>query len=380
MRDNAVEELHQILINDAYCLPSALPAVVEANAASLRSVYPNAKYRLWSGNDLRKMIAENFDPAVLNAFDILRPFSYKSDIARFCLLYVYGGLYSDLAMRVISPMKIPEGIGFAAFKALRFLSPRWTAMSTGFLWAKPNRPEMRLAIDFIIENCRLRYYGANSLYPTGPVLLGHAVAAAAARVSMAAAIDDQWIGELRRVVPESGTGCICYVSPDNSLIAISSKTQGGELSVLGVAGTNSYNALWRSRRVYGERLAVWEFDDPAICRQVERTSTGIAIPHGFHGVAVYGPYIDIEPGHYRLTVSFSTDSTISEVLVRVTAQVGKEIIHEHKKRLVEKINSRQAEFTFQVNNMLTQAEFTLQFMGNFEGEFRKVSLECIDPA
>ncbi|MGC2199000.1 MAG: hypothetical protein WA633_02465, partial [Stellaceae bacterium] len=89
MPNDAVEEIHQILINDTYCLPSELPATIEANAASLRSTYPNAKYRLWSGNDLRKMIAENFEPAALNAFDVLRPFSYKSDIARFCLLYVY---------------------------------------------------------------------------------------------------------------------------------------------------------------------------------------------------------------------------------------------------------------------------------------------------
>ncbi len=380
MPDNAVEQINQILVNNTYCLPSDLPAIIEANIASLRAVYPHAKYRLWSGNELREMIAANFEPAVLDAFDVLRPFAYKCDLARVCLLYLYGGLYSDLAMRFVSPMKVPEGIGLIAFKALRFLSPRWTAISNGLIWAKPNRPEMRLAIDFIIENCRLRYYGANPLYPTGPVLFGHAVAAATARMPMSAAIDDQWIGELRLVAPESSTSRICYISPDNSLIAIGTKTQGGELSVLGVAATNNYSMLWHNRQVYGERQATWEFDHPAIHRNVERTPSGIAIPRGFHGVAVYGPYIDIEPGYYRLTVFFSTNSTISDVLIRVTARVGTEIIHEHKQQPVEGIHFLQVEFTFKTDHFLSQAEFTLHFMGDFDGEFRKVCLERIDQA
>jgi Glycosyltransferase sugar-binding region containing DXD motif len=380
MSNNSVQQIHQILINDTFCLPSELPPVIQENTASFRTVYPHAQYRLWSGAELRDMISENFEFSVVDAFDLLKPFSYKCDLARFCLLYQYGGLYADLAMRAVSPIAAPEGIEFVAFKALRFLSPRWTAMSTGLIWAKPRRREMQFAIDYIVENCQLHYYGANPLYPTGPVLFGHAVAAVSARMSMAAAIDDQWIGELRRIVPESDTGSICYVTPNNALVAISAKTRGGELSVLGVAGTNNYSGLWRSRQVYGERQTTWEFDDPAICRQIERTSTGLAIPLGFHGCAVYGPYIDLEPGLYRLTVSFSTGSTGVSVLIKVTARIGTEIIHEHTQILEEHSDLLQAEFDFKAEHWLSQAEFTVHFMGDFEGEFRKFDLKRHDPA
>ncbi|MGH7048533.1 MAG: glycosyltransferase [Stellaceae bacterium] len=332
------------------------------------------------GTSFTRLLPKNFEPAVLQAFDRLRPFAYKCDLARLCLLYLYGGLYADLAMRAVSPIVAPDGIEFVAFRAMRFLSPRWTAMSNGLIWAEPRRLEMRLAIDFTLENCQLRYYGANPLYPTGPVLFGHAVAAASARLSMAAAIDDQWIGELRRIVPESDSNPICYVTPDNSLVAISAKIRGGELSALGVAGTNSYSKLWYARQIYGERQTTWEFDNPAICRHVEMTATGLAIPLGFHGCAVYGPYIDIEPGDYRLTVSFAAGSTIAVVSIRITAQIGTAIIHEHTQELAQGDNLLQAKCEFTADHWLSQAEFTLHFMGDFAGEFRQFSLERIDGA
>ncbi|HTV45597.1 MAG TPA: glycosyltransferase [Stellaceae bacterium] len=374
----SIGQIHQVLINDTDSIPANLPPIIEENAASLRAVYPDAQYRLWSGNELREVIAENFEPAVLQTFDRLRPFAYKCDLARLCLLYLYGGLYADLAMRAISPLVVPDGIEFVAFKALRFLSPRWTAMSNGLIWAKPRRREMRLAIDFILENCQLGYYGANPLYPTGPVLFGHAVAAASARLSMAAAADDQWIGELRRIVPESGGSPICCVAPDNSLVAISAKTHGGELSVLGVTGTNNYNSLWQNRQVYGECRILWQFDDPAICRTVERGSTGILIPLGFQGCAVYGPYIDVEPGAYRLTVSFAAGSTIAVVAVRITAQMGTVIIHEHAQQLAPADDLLQATCEFKADRWLSQVEFTLHFAGDFAGEFRRFRLQRID--
>ncbi|MGH7115535.1 MAG: hypothetical protein ACREE9_13685 [Stellaceae bacterium] len=203
------------------------------------------------------------------------------------------------------------------------------------------------------------------------------MAAASARLSLAAAADDQWIGELRRIVPESDTGPICYVTPDNSVVAISAKTCGGELSALGVAGTNNYARLWYARQVYGERQSIWEFDNPAICRQVEMTATGLAISLGFSGCAIYGPYIDIEPGDYRLTVSFAAGSTIAVVLIRITAQVGTEIIHEHAQELEPGDNRLQAACEFKADHWLSQAEFTLHFTGDFAGEFRKFNLERI---
>ncbi|MGH7115536.1 MAG: glycosyltransferase [Stellaceae bacterium] len=133
MSNTPIGEIHQILINETYSIPANLPAIIEENAASLRAVYPDAQYRLWSGKELRDAIAESFEPAVLHAFDRLRPFAYKSDLARLCLLYLYGGLYADLAMRAVNPIVAPDGIEFVAFKALRFLSPRWTAMSNGVI-------------------------------------------------------------------------------------------------------------------------------------------------------------------------------------------------------------------------------------------------------
>ncbi|WP_292098072.1 glycosyltransferase, partial [Mesorhizobium sp.] len=34
---------------------------------------------------------------MLSAFRTLRPYSYKADLAKYCLLYEQGGLYADLS-------------------------------------------------------------------------------------------------------------------------------------------------------------------------------------------------------------------------------------------------------------------------------------------
>ncbi len=119
--------IHQILLVDGFTLPARLPHFVTENAAALRALYPAAEYRLWDGHALRRMIAEHFEPQVLAAFDRLRPYAYKADLARYCLLYVFGGLYIDLAIRPIDAIKPPPGVGLASFRDDDLMAPSWTA-------------------------------------------------------------------------------------------------------------------------------------------------------------------------------------------------------------------------------------------------------------
>ena len=53
-----------------------------------------------------------------------------------------------------------------------------------------------IAIDYVVENCARRFYGASPLYPTGPVLFGRALAAALAERRQRDDADDQWIGRI----------------------------------------------------------------------------------------------------------------------------------------------------------------------------------------
>ena len=54
------------------------------------------KIKIWSGNDCREYIKNNFSTTHLECFDGLKPYAFKADFARYCILYNEGGWYSDI--------------------------------------------------------------------------------------------------------------------------------------------------------------------------------------------------------------------------------------------------------------------------------------------
>ena len=370
--------LHQVMLTDAGGTPERLPRFVSDNAARLRALYPAAEYRLWDMTALRETIAEHFEPAVLDAFETLSAYAHKADLARYCLLYAFGGLYVDLSMHSLKEIEVPHGIGVASFRDYDLLSPSWTAIAIGLIWAVPGRREFRIAIDYIVENCRTRYYGANPLYPTGPVLFGRALAAAMAERRQGEDADDQWIGVGRPLTPDARRKNIAYVCPDQSVIAVLDKDIGGDLTHLGAVGTNNYNTIWRDRTVYGEAIRTWFFDDPAIrlTDQAKRTDRGIAARAGAEGILTFGPYIDMEPGRYRLTVIFDRPIPLATVIVEVAHGAGAGGLP--VERIAEADAGSAIEVGFEVPERLSSVEFRTQLTGPMTAEIREFRLEPLD--
>jgi mannosyltransferase OCH1-like enzyme len=57
----------------------------------------NYEYMYWDDDDCYKFIKENFDENVLDAYNTLYAGAYKSDIFRLCVLYKYGGIWTDIS-------------------------------------------------------------------------------------------------------------------------------------------------------------------------------------------------------------------------------------------------------------------------------------------
>ena len=372
--------LHQIFLVNGYDLPATLPPIIAQNTAALRSLYPDAEYRLWNGHTLRAMIAENFEPEVLAAFDLLGPYSFKADLARFCLLFLHGGLYVDLGIRFMNTLRPPVGIGLASFRDYDLMSRSWTAVAGGITWVVPGRRELRIAIDYVVENCRTKYYGSSPLYPTGPVLFGRALIAAMAEKRQGDDADDQWIGVSRAVTPGKAQENIAYVAPDHTLVAMRVKLIGGDLLHLGARGTNNYNSFWHLRRVYGETERVWEFDDPAI-RLTElaiRTASGIRTASDDEGFLTYGPYIEMEPGLYRLTLTFSDGAEIPRFILDVPSDSGRRML---ATREIEGGPGAPTTIAleFDLPDTALAVEFRTQAFGALDGEIRRFAIERLGP-
>jgi len=61
----------------------------------LKTLNPKYRYIFVDALQGRSFLQKHFSPIVLNAYHKLLPGAYKTDLLRYCLLYIYGGIYCD---------------------------------------------------------------------------------------------------------------------------------------------------------------------------------------------------------------------------------------------------------------------------------------------
>lgn len=66
---------------------------------------PEYEYVFFDDTDCRKFIKAHFPQKILDAYDILVPGAFKSDLFRYCYLYKNGGCYFDCKLRPIVPLR-----------------------------------------------------------------------------------------------------------------------------------------------------------------------------------------------------------------------------------------------------------------------------------
>lgn len=369
-----IKFVHQVLILDGKELPSLLPDFLEKNILAIRKVYPKAKHKLWSSREIRDFLRCHFSSSVLEAYDTLIPFSYKADLARYALLYIYGGLYVDVGVRLLRPWNIPLGNDIAAFRDVSFVSPSWSSVQTGLLWALPGREEFSLAIKWIVENCNNRFYGKNPLYPTGPVLLGRAFLKVMASRGSSLSADNQYVGLCKCVTPEVEMLNVTYVSREGDVVALRNKKQGGDLRHIGLLTGNNYNEIWDNRQVYSEHIRYWSADDEMILIKGDfKKQAGLLMLPAGKGM-IYGPYVTLAKGKYVLTIRFADDRPKFAFKVTLTSECGRKV---HEKYFVTHslLEGNDLKLHFVVKEERKQVEFKIYSIGKFVGGIDSFLLE-----
>jgi hypothetical protein len=234
-------EISQIFLSDA---GNGLSPFLKCATDSVKAAFPGAHHTVFNKRTLRQFIADNYDADVLWAYDCLRPYSYKADLGRCCLLNKLGGWYMDIAVRVVAPVELAPQISWLAFRDFQRFSLTSWACSSGVLYSKPGNPALVTAINLIVRNCREKYYGLTPLCPTGPTLLGRALAMNGPR-------KDFIYGDCLELTPAYEQKNRAFVLPDGTIMAWSKPSGGGDLAELGARGVNNYNELWAQRKVYG---------------------------------------------------------------------------------------------------------------------------------
>ena len=145
-----------------------LPPLMKTNYDLLVKNNPEFTHHLYDEDDCREFIKNNFDGGVLNAYNSLIPCSYKSDLWRFCVLYINGGIYMDIKYNCINGFKL-----IALTEKEYFVKDRPEHMVyTALIVVKPQNKIMLDCINQIVKNVKYKFYGNSALVPTGPGLLG----------------------------------------------------------------------------------------------------------------------------------------------------------------------------------------------------------------
>jgi Glycosyltransferase sugar-binding region containing DXD motif len=162
------------------------------------------EYRFYTDDEARELLQKHFPPEVVSAYDDLNPGAYKADLFRYCILLIFGGVYADVDILMVSRLDelIMNNTGFAVpldrFQPFFRPSDNRTislCLWNGFMASSPGHPFLAKVIEHVVNGVRNRFnevdhvhmagcpmqireaemYRSATLYATGPCILGLAV-------------------------------------------------------------------------------------------------------------------------------------------------------------------------------------------------------------
>jgi mannosyltransferase OCH1-like enzyme len=155
-----------------------LSTTMKKHVDLIKELNPEFEHFLYDDNDCKEFIEENFGDFVLNAYNSLIPGAYKADLWRYCVLYIYGGIYLDIKFTPVNDFKFIDIFllneeQFVIDRPINvFFKEEEIGIYNGLIICKPNNELLLKCIYQIVENVNNKYYGYSCLYPTGPGLLG----------------------------------------------------------------------------------------------------------------------------------------------------------------------------------------------------------------
>ncbi len=154
--------IHQIWIQGY----DKIPAELKQDQINCRTINYDFEYMFWDEDKIKKLLFDNFDVKYLNLYNYYVIPAQRADLARYAILYIYGGIYLDMDMICKKNLKsFLENDIFFTNDIFNFLYKRYL---TGIIGAKKNHPIFKL----MMENMILRKDSALKFvaYSTGTQL------------------------------------------------------------------------------------------------------------------------------------------------------------------------------------------------------------------
>lgn len=151
---------------------NSVPTKMAENIYALLKSNPEFDYYLYSDEKSAEYIRNNYNQDVIDAFEMLKPGAYKSDLWRYCALYKTGGVYMDIKFNTVEPLLPLIQNTPTIFVKDRDLFGNLKCVYNGVMASPPRNEIFKYCIDEIVRNCKVKLYNINPLDVTGPCLLG----------------------------------------------------------------------------------------------------------------------------------------------------------------------------------------------------------------
>ena len=153
-----------------------LPQKMKENVELLQNQNPEFKYYLYDDDMCREFIKNNFEEDVLYSYDKLKPGAYKADLWRYCVLYIYGGIYLDIKYSCINNFKLINLTDKEYYVNDRVYKNVWCGVYNGLIVSLPYNNKLLNTINYIVECVKNIFYEnyynmhlIDSLILTGPL-------------------------------------------------------------------------------------------------------------------------------------------------------------------------------------------------------------------
>jgi predicted GH43/DUF377 family glycosyl hydrolase len=230
-----------------------LPECLSDAVHTWLNLNPDYEYRYYDNGDRRKLIADNFDDSVLKTYDSLIPGAYRCDLWRFCAIYLYGGIYIDVKIGAVFPIKniVDNDVDY-----LLVNDTNDGTILNGFFGAKAKDPIIYKVIKTIVKRVLNKEYGTHNLFPTGPMVMGSVILKEFGfdkhmktgkykiKNSTVQVYDHESDGKNGRIILD-----------DNKLILINTRHNTKTLDqefLKSITGNSNYGILWEQRKIYRE--------------------------------------------------------------------------------------------------------------------------------
>jgi hypothetical protein len=238
---------------------------MQRNYDRLRQNDPEMTFHLYDDSMCRQFIADHFSVETVYAYDQLRPGAYRADLWRYCVLYIYGGIYLDCKYACCNGFKLSLLTDGEYWVRDTFHRNIEHGVYNGLMLSFPKNPVCKRAIDDITDYVANKIHFENSeVRLTGPHLLSR-------YFTQPEIIEFPfYFDEPRKKICRNDGSDILEIYPEY----FTEKNNGGQKP--------SYFHQWNSRNVYKYRSLA-----PYLRVQWQRTETQMFQNIPFHASNLY---------------------------------------------------------------------------------------------